>query len=68
MLKCAKIVDRFSAVIDDSRELATDIAANHTEMSKFESSEDPGFKSIVSTLKRWERMTVDHSASSRMGV
>ena len=48
-----KVVDHFSAMIDDVDEIVTDIAANHSQLSKFASSADSGYIDVSNTLKRW---------------
>ena len=51
-----QIVDRFSSVIDHPMEIVSDIAANHRDMTKFGSLNDPGFTSIMTTLLRWRSL------------
>ena len=40
-------------MIDDVDEIVTDIAANHSQLSKFESSTDPGYVDVSNALNRW---------------
>ena len=46
-------MDHFSSRIDDVDELVTDIAANHSQLSKFASSSDQGYIDVSRALKRW---------------
>lgn len=48
-----QVVDADSAKIGDAREEVGSIPANHSEMTKFESSDDIGFKRISAQLRRW---------------
>jgi hypothetical protein len=38
-------------------EIVSDIAANHRDMAKFGSVNDPGFTSIMTTLLRWRSLS-----------
>ena len=49
----SKIVDRFSSVIEDPMEVVSDIDADHSNMTKFDGPNDPGFVSLCSALYRW---------------
>lgn len=47
------VVDPDSAKIGDGREEVGSIPADHSNMTKFESSRDVGFKRVSSQLRRW---------------
>ncbi|KAL8678393.1 MAG: hypothetical protein Q9186_005235 [Xanthomendoza sp. 1 TL-2023] len=58
------VVDADSAKIGDGYEEAGSIPANHSQMTKFESSEAIGFKRVVACLRRWvQELRVDEHIS-----
>lgn len=48
-----EVVDNDSAKIGDSREELGSIPSDHSNMTKFESSHDIGFRRVSSQLRRW---------------
>ena len=48
-----KVVDHFSSMIDDVYEIVNDVPANHLELSKFSSIEDPCYVNVSNALQRW---------------
>lgn len=50
-----EIVDSDSAKIGDSKEEVSSIPSDHSNMTKFESSRDIGFRRVSSQLRRWVR-------------
>lgn len=60
------VVDSDSAKIRDTREEAGTIPANHSKMTKFESSDDVGFKRISAQLRRWvQELRTDQAISQK---
>ncbi|KAI4221219.1 MAG: hypothetical protein LQ349_007898 [Xanthoria aureola] len=49
------VVEPDSAKIGDAHEEVGSIPANHSQMTKFEGSEDIGFKRVAAQLRRWVR-------------
>jgi len=47
------VVQPDSAKIGDGREESGSIPASHSDMTKFESLSDVGFKRVVAQLQRW---------------
>jgi len=47
------VVEPDSATIGDGHEEVGSIPANHSNMTKFESASDVGFKRVVAQLRRW---------------
>lgn len=47
------IVEPYSAVIGDGREVVGEIPANHRNMTKFASAQDVGFIRVFAVLRRW---------------
>lgn len=47
------MVEPDSAKIGDGHEEVGSIPANHSDMTKFESPSDIGFKRVVAQLRRW---------------
>lgn len=52
--KGVMIVDDFSSSIGDANETRGTIHANHRNIARFTSLEDPGFTRVTSVLLRWE--------------
>ncbi|KAJ9626130.1 hypothetical protein H2204_010081 [Knufia peltigerae] len=51
--KGVMIVEPYSSVIGNGREVVRDIPANHRNMTRFASSSDIGFTRILAVLRRW---------------
>lgn len=49
-----KVVDTFSSYISDANETRGVIHANHRDVARFASADDPGFKRVGNVLLRWE--------------
>jgi hypothetical protein len=47
-------------------EIVSDIAANHRDMTKFGSLNDPGFTSIMTTLLRWRSLSNSDTEKCRL--
>lgn len=54
-----RVVSPTSATLDGYKEVS--IHANHSDMVKFDSKEDPAFKSLFMGLVRWGKESVDQS-------
>lgn len=65
MLTERKVVDHFSSMIDDVDEIVTDVAANHSQLSKFASSADAGYIDLSNALKRWVIEITEQSSKCR---
>lgn len=50
-----QFVNDFSSVIGDAAEAQEGIDANHTQMCKFSSSDDPGYQKVLGVLKKFVR-------------
>ncbi len=53
IVKFAQIVPKHSAIIPGYPHRG--IHANHQDMAKFKSADDPGYKSVLGVLRRWMR-------------
>lgn len=58
-------MDHFSSMIDDVDEITIDVAANHSQLSKFASSADAGYIDVSKALKRWEIEISEQSSKCR---
>lgn len=63
------VVNADSAKIGDGREEVGSIPANHSNMTKFSSDQDIGFKRVSAQLRRWvEEIKGTNSGTQRLPV
>lgn len=58
-------MDHFSSGIDDVDDVVTNVAANHSQLSKFASSADAGYIDVSNALKRWVIEISENSSKCR---
>ena len=51
-----QVVEDFSAIIGDAHEGKAALHANHMEMVRYRSAEDPNYQLVMGVLRRWVRL------------
>lgn len=62
LLTTMQVVNANSAKIGDGKEEVGSIPANHSNMTKFGSPNDVGFKRVSAQLRRWLELVNSHNS------